>query len=173
MTKQLINRLVVRELYDTGESVTGIAKQLGCGKGSVSKILKSMGINVVKAAIGAAPMYVERKDLATEHLAYLVSKARGELEWIEESVPPKTDADYRAWQDQKLKFAAEMRKLIGAIADIGYKLFQATEVAETLRIIDEEIGNESEECQQRIRERLKLRRDIRFPTEFDRPKGEV
>ena len=74
-----------------------------------------------KAAVEAAPKYVERKDAATEHLLFLADKAKAELEWIEQSVPPKTDADYREWQDQKLKFAAEMRKLISAMADIGYK----------------------------------------------------
>ena len=43
-----------------------------------------------------------------------------------------TTEDYRAWQDQKLKFAAEMRKLISAISDIGYRLFQVDETTEIL-----------------------------------------
>ncbi len=53
-----------------------------------------------------------------------------------------------------------MRKLITAVADIGYKLFQANEVAEIFAIIDEEIGRESVECQARIRERIQRRRNI-------------
>ena len=166
--RQVIDRIKVRELYDQGLMVTEIAHQMECRKGTVSKILKSMGLAVVTSAISAAPKYVEARDTTRDHLLYLTEKAKQELEWIEATVPPKTDADYRAWQDQKIKFTAEMRKLISTIADIGYKLFQASEVAEVLRIIDEEIGHESEDCQRRIRERIQRRRDLRFPFEFNR-----
>jgi DNA-binding MarR family transcriptional regulator len=169
MPKKSIDRTRVKELRDKGATVNQIAEELRCTKGAISKVLKEMGLAVVKASVEHAPKYADRKDAATEHLLFLTEKARRELEWIEREVPPKTDAEYRAWQDQKLKFAVEMRKLIGAIADIGYKLFQANEVAEVLRIIDEEIGCESEECQHRIRERLQRRRDIRFPVGLDRP----
>ena len=162
-----IDRVKVRELFDSGKKVTQIAKELGCGKGSISKILKEMGLKVAKAAMVAAPKYAKRRDTATEHLLYLADKAKAEIDWIENTVPPENDAEYRAWQDQKLKFAAEIRKLITAVGDIGYKLFQANEVAEILRIIDEEIGYESIECQQRIRKRLERRRDIRFPVNFN------
>lgn len=167
MGRQTIDRRQVKGLHDSGLGVVQIADKLGVSKGAVSKILKQMGIYVTRAAVEVAPEYVEKKDAATDHLLFLAEKARKELEWIETSVPPKNDADYRAWQDQKLKFAAEMRKLIAAMADIGYKLFQANEVAEALRIIDEEIGNESTECQRRIQERLQRRKDIRFPVDFN------
>ena len=171
MGKHTIDRKQVKKLHDVGLGVVEIADKLTVSKGAISKVLKQMGIYVTRAAVQVAPEYVEKKDAATDHLLYLAEKARQELEWIETSVPQKNDSDYRAWQDQKLKFAAEMRKLIGAMADIGYKLFQASEVTEALRIIDEEIGNESIECQQRIRERLQRRRDIRFPVEFHRATG--
>ena len=164
MPPKTIDRIKVKNLYDKGLKVTEIANELGCGKGTISKIIKKMELAVAKAAVPEAPKYVEKKDEATEHLMFLANKARGELEWIEKSVPPKTDSEYREWQNQKLKFAAEMRKLLSAVADIGYKLFQANEVAEIVRIINEEIGNESKECQYRIRERLERRRDIRFPS---------
>ena len=130
-----IDRVKVRELFDSGKKVTQIAKELGCGKGSISKILKEMGLKVAKAAMVAAPKYAKRRDTATEHLLFLADKAKSEIDWIESSVPPKNDAEYRAWQDQKLKFVAEIRKLITAVGDIGYKLFQANEVAEILGII--------------------------------------
>lgn len=161
--KQKIDRLKVKELHDKGMQVTEIANKLGVTKGAISKILKAMGVAIAKTTVVKARKYEKKQDAATDHLLFLANKARQELEWIEEEVPPKTDADYRAWQDQKLKFAAEMRKLISAIADIGYKLFQNKETSEVLRIIDEEIGNESKECQRRIRERLRQRRDVRFP----------
>jgi DNA-binding MarR family transcriptional regulator len=166
MARKKIDRLKVKELFDSGSKVTEIANKLGCTKGTISKILKEMGLEVTKAAVKAAPEYVEKRADATDHLMYLAEKARNELEWIEKTVPPQGDAEYREWQNQKLKFAAEMRKLIAAVADIGYKLYQVNEVTEVLRIIDEEISCESTECQKRIRDRIQRRRNIRFPVTF-------
>ena len=158
----------VKELHDKGMMGIEIAQKLGVTRGTISKALKKMNLSVAKVAMGEAPKYEKRKDAATKHLLYLADKARSELDWIEQSVVPNNDADYREWQNQKLKFAAEMRKLIGAMADIGYKLFQAEEINEVLFIIDEEIGRESPECQKRIREKIQQRRNIRFPTFSDR-----
>ena len=166
MARKTIDRIKVKELYDEGVKPIDIARELGCTKGAVSKILKSMNLEVVKEAVSAAPKYERRKDAATEHLLYLADRARNELNWLENTILPKDDSEYREWQNQKLKFAAEMRKLISAMADIGYKLFQVSEMTEILKIIDEEIGNESENCQRRIRERLQQRRSIRFPGEL-------
>jgi DNA-binding MarR family transcriptional regulator len=163
MPRRSIDRDKVKELFDAGLNATDIAKELSATKGAISKVIKSMNLEVVKAAVEVAPQYVERKDTATDHLLYLTDKARAELDWIEKEVPPKKSAEYRAWQDQKLKFGAEVRKLISAMGDIAFKLYQANEVAETLKIIEEEIGCESPECQKRIRDRIKRRRDIRFP----------
>jgi len=167
MAQKTIDRIKVKELFDEGKKVVEIASELGCGKGTISKILKEMGLEVVKAAVSAAPKYERRKDAATEHLLYLADKAKSELDWIESTVPPKNDSEYREWQNQKLKFAAEMRKLISAVADIGYKLFQVSEMVAILKDIDEEIGRENESCQRRIRQRLQRRRNIRFPVDFD------
>jgi IS30 family transposase len=164
MSRKVIDRVKVKELHDKGVKVVDIAAKLGCVKGTISKILKEMGLEVVKASVAAAPKYEKRRDAATKHLLYLADKAKGELDWIESTVPPQNDSEYREWQNQKLKFAAEMRKLISAMADIGYKLFQVEEVNEVIRIIDEEIGRESEDCQKRIRERIQQRRNIRFPS---------
>jgi esterase/lipase len=167
MARKIIDRVKVKELRDQGTSVTEIAAQMGCTKGTISKILKEMGSTVAKAAVVAAPKYIKRKDAVKEHLLSLARKAQEELRWIEQTVPPTTDADYREWQNQKLKFAAELRKIITTIVDIGYKLYHTNEVLETIEIIDAEIGRESEECQRRIRERLNRRLDIRIPVQLN------
>jgi len=167
MAKSQLDYEKIRQLRDQGWKLDQIAKEVGGTKGAVSKALKKMGRAVAKAAVEAAPKYENKCDQATEHLLFLCNKARTELDWIEESVVPSTTDEYRNWQDQKLKFAAEMRKLISSIADIGYKLFQAEEIREILQIIDKEIGNESQECQKRIRDRIYQRRAIRFPSQFN------
>ena len=151
------------DLHDQGMKGIDIAEKLGVSKGAVSKAIKKLGREVAKCAVVEAERHHDKKNAATEHLLYLCGKAKSELEWIEATVEPSTTEDYRAWQDQKLKFAAEMRKLISAISDIGYRLFQVDETAEILRIMDEEIGCESAECQARIRDRIERRRAIRFP----------
>ena len=162
-----IDLMKVRELYDEGLGVTAIAEKLGYTKGGVSKALKRMNLSVTSSAIIEAPKYEAAQDQATTHLLYLAEKAKAEVEWIETSIPPKDDAEYREWQNQKLKFCAELRKLISAVGDIGYKLFQVKEVQGIIKEIVEEIGKETPECQRRIYERLKKRRDIRFPIELD------
>jgi len=167
MTQAVLDYEKIRKLRDDGWKLDRIAEEIGTTKGAVSKALKKMGRAVTAAAVEAAPRYEQKRDVATEHLLYLCDKARSELQWIEDSVPPSTTEDYRAWQDQKLKFAAEMRKLIAAVADVGYKLFQTEEVREILEIIDQEVGYESPECQKRIRDRIQQRRALRFPAQFD------
>lgn len=126
-----------------------------------------MNLAVTKEVIAEAPKYERKKDAATHHLLYLADKAKKELDWIESSVPPEDSPEYRDLQNQKLKFAAEMRKLISAMADIGFKLFHIEEMNEIIRIILEEINHESPECQRRIREKIRARRNLRFPSPFD------
>jgi hypothetical protein len=46
--KRSINRDRVRQLHEAGASVTEIAAQLCCGKGSISKVLKSIRGSVVE-----------------------------------------------------------------------------------------------------------------------------
>jgi predicted transcriptional regulator len=159
----------LKRLHSKGMTVTAMAKELGVDKSTVSKQLKKLNLAVATIATQGkvAARFVEKNDAATEHLLFLADKARSELEWIEDTVPPKNTEDYREWQNQKLKFASEMRKLINAMADIGYKLFHTNEVKEILTIMDEEIGRESRECQRRIHERIERRRAIRFPSIFN------
>jgi DNA-binding FrmR family transcriptional regulator len=154
---------IIVELHDRGVKGAEIARQIGATKGAVSKALKKLGREVTKCAVAEAAAHHKKKTAAVEHLLFLCDRAKRELEWIDAEVRPANTGDYRAWQDQKLKFAAEMRKLISAISEIGYKLFQVEEVSEILKIIDEEIGIESEECQKRIRDRIERRRAVRFP----------
>lgn len=163
MAKARVDRLTVWEMQDKGIKDVDIAKQLQTSKGTISKIRREREGEVTTAAVQAAPVYVEKQDTATNHLLFLVEKMKGELDWLEKKVPRKKDPEYRAWQAQKIAFSGEVRKLITALGDIGYKLFQANEVAEIFRIIDEEIGYESPECQARIRERIQRRRNLRFP----------
>ena len=171
MAVRSIDRLRVRELHDQGKSVSDIAKEMGCGKGAISKILKTMGLCIVKSAAEEAPRYVEKKNIALENLNYLMDKAKQELEWIEDTVPSKNDAEYRAWQDQKLKFCAELRKLIAAIGDIGFKLFHAQSMSEVIEEILDEIAEESPDCRRRILARIDRRRKMRCPGLYPDPTG--
>ena len=156
----------LKALHSKGMSVTAIAQELGVHKGTVSKQLKKLNLAVATEVIRpqVAKKFVKKNDAATQHLLFLADKAKAELDWIEKTVPPKDTKAYREWQDQKLKFCAEMRKLISAMADIGYKLFHTEEVKEIIEIILEEVGNESPDCQKRIYERIERRRAIRFPS---------
>lgn len=163
MAKATIDRSLVREMHDNGVQLVDIAKKLGASKGAISKILKQMGKEVTTAAVQAAPGYVEKQGTVADNLLSLINDWTEEHAWIKEKVPRKTDPGYREWMASKLAVSGEIRKLISALADIGYKLYMANEVAEIFAIVDEEIGHESSECQDRIRERIQRRRNLRFP----------
>ena len=153
----------VQELLDEGNKPIEIARIMGVTRGAISKVIKKLNLAVTSIALEAATDYVARKNKAADELMALTAKAKAELEFMEKEVPPKATKAYRAWQDQKLKFCVEIRKLISTMGDIAYKLYQSQEVEEKLRIIDEEIGRESMDCQRRIRDRLDRRESIRFP----------
>jgi len=129
MQPSKIDKKKLMELVHHGLTGPQIAKQLRVSNNAVYKAVKKAGLAVVKAAIEKrqATKFAAKKATASEVLTGLVDRAQKELEWIEKQVKPATNGEYRAWQDQKLKSAAEMRKLIHEIADIGYKLFQAKE----------------------------------------------
>jgi predicted ArsR family transcriptional regulator len=156
----------LRTLRSKDMGVTAMAKELGVSKGTVSKQLKKLNLAVATEVIRpqVAKKFVKKGDAATQHLLFLADKAKNEIDWIEKTVPPKDTKTYQEWQDQKLKFCSELRKLISAMADVGYKLFHTEEVKEIIEMILQEVGNESPDCQKRIYERIERRRAIRFPS---------
>jgi DNA-binding Lrp family transcriptional regulator len=148
--------------------VRQVADALGISKGTASKALKKLGHAFSKdVASRSIPAIVDKKTSAMDYLLSLVKKAKEDLEWIEKSIPPQVTEDFRLWQEQKMKISGEIRKTITAIGDIAYKFYHAEEVKETLEIIIQEVGCESEDCQKRIRQRIQARRDIRLPFNID------
>jgi DNA-binding Lrp family transcriptional regulator len=144
--------------------VVEIAKRLGVHKGNVSKALKKLSRDVTRCVVPAAVEQYEKKTALMESLSFFVSDYMQLYKAGSKGKPPESAAEYAAWLDCQLKLGAESRKVVTAIADISYKMFQAEEVAEILRIMDEEIGLESPECQKRIRDRIERRRAVRFPS---------
>ena len=156
MTIAKIEITELDELLAEGKSVKEIADHFGCTPGAVSQAKRRLGTAVAKdAATRAAPALLSKRQDAMDHLLDLVDRCKRELDWIEKTVPPANDEGYRQWQEMKIKHAAEIRKLITAMADIRYKIYHAETVEKALRVILEEIGNESPECQKKIRDRLR------------------
>ncbi len=150
-------------LHDKGLKGAEIARQIGATKGAVSKALKKLGREVTRCAVAEAAAHHEKKTALMESLFFFVSDYMRLYKAGGKGKPPESAEQYEAWLDCQLKLGAESRKVVTAIADISYKMFQAEEVAEILRIMDEEIGLESPECQKRIRDRIERRRAVRFP----------
>lgn len=154
-TPQKIDLVELDRLINEDKSTSEIARHFGCTPGAVSQAKRKLGVAVAKdAATRAAPVLVERKQTAMDRLLNLADRCDEELEWIKEAVPPTTDEEYRHWQGVKIKHVAEIRKLISAMGDIRFKMYQVEKVERALKIMFEEIGNESKECQKRIRDRL-------------------
>lgn len=164
----------MKALHSEGMTVTAMAKELGVNKGTISRQLKKLGLAVAAVTVQRTVENAARAKVSSEqykeesaaikHLLFLADKAKSELAWIEQKVPPQTTKEYREWQGQKLKFIGEMRRLIDTMADTAYKLFHTEEIKEILGMILEEVGNESPECQKRIYERIERRRRVRFPS---------
>jgi transposase-like protein len=145
------------QMITEGKSTSEIAAHFGCTPGAVSQAKRRLGVALANEAAAPkhAPMLVEKKETAMDRLLDLADRCNNELVWIEQTVPPSTDEEYRQWQDTKIKHAAEIRKLITAMADIRVKIYHAETVEKALKIMFEEIGNESPECQKRIGDRLR------------------
>lgn len=170
MAKQKVDYSELERIVSENPNVkiADLANILGVSKGTASKARKRLGYAFSKdVATRSAPALVDKKVSAMDYLLSLVEKVESDLRWIEESVPPRVTEEYRAWQDQKLKVVAEMRKLINTIGDIAYNLYHAKEVKEVLDLIIEEVRLESPECQRRIQQRIRARLDVQLP--FDIP----
>jgi hypothetical protein len=143
--------------------VVEIADRLGATKGAVSKALKKLGRDVTRCVMPAAAKQYEKKTQVQDHLLVFLNDYMQDFRRLNDEKPPPDAKTFGNWLDQKLALGAESRKVVTALADICYRMFQAEEVAEILSIIDKEIGHESPECQARIRDRIERRRAIRFP----------
>ena len=143
------------QLLEEAKPTSEIAKYFGCTAGAVSQAKRRLGVALAQsAATKEAPALVEKKQTAMDRLLDLAGKCEKQLAWIEETVKPSTNDEYRAWQDQVIKFAAETRKLFSAMAQIRTTIYQVEVVEKALTIMYEAIGNESAECQRKIRDRL-------------------
>ena len=157
-----IDPVKLNELLSEGKKTKEIAEFFNCSPGAVSQAKRRLGVAVVKAsatkrrdaATKAAPLIINNAEDAKRQLSNLINRCNDELTWIQDSVKQEANSDYRAWQETAIKHVAEARKLISAMADIEYKLHHVGVVEKALLIMFEEIGNESKECQKRIRDRL-------------------
>jgi predicted transcriptional regulator len=163
MKGRALDYKVIAELHNQGLKVVEIADRLKTTKGAVSKALKKMDRDVTRCVMPAAVQQFEKKVQVQDHLLFFLNDYMQEFKRLNDEKPPSTAEEFGAWLSQKLALGAESRKVVSTLSDICYRMFQAEEVAEILRIIDEEIGNESIECQKRIRDRIERRRAVRFP----------
>lgn len=161
MRRKPLDYQAVADLHSQGLKVVEIAARLGATKGAVSKALKKLGRDVTRCVMPAAAKQHEKQVQVQEHLLFFLNDYMAEFQRLNEVNPE--ERIFGDLLNRKIALGAESRKVVSALADIAYKMFQAEEVAEILKIIDEEIGNESVECQARIRERIERRRAVRFP----------
>lgn len=84
MSRQKLDYVKIRELSDTGATVTKIAETMDTTPGAVSKVLKKMGIQVAVVTIAAAPEYREK------------NAAPGAQVWTA-AAPPETNLRRLQW----------------------------------------------------------------------------
>ncbi|MFO8239837.1 MAG: hypothetical protein R6T90_02440 [Dissulfuribacterales bacterium] len=164
-TPAKIDQCELDRLLKDNKTTSEIARHFGCTPGAVSQAKRKLNISLaVNTTVKEAPALVEKKQTAMDRLLDLASKCEAQLAWIEQTVTPSNSDEYRAWQDQVIKFAAETRKLFSAMAHIRTTIYQVEVVEKALTIMYEEIGREAPECQKRIRAGLQR---ARIPFQLD------
>jgi hypothetical protein len=157
VTPLKIDSVELHKLLEQGKTTKEIAAHFNCTPGAVSQAKRRLGIAVVRqmaSSIRAAPVIINKADDAKVELSELIAVCKDKINWIEQCVSQDTGKHYQNWQTVMLRHVAEIRKLVGAMAEIEYKLHYAEIVEKALLIMFEEIKNESKECQKRIRDRL-------------------
>jgi IS30 family transposase len=172
-----IDQKELRRLLDEKKTNKQIAEHFGVTPGAVSQAVRRLEValaatvatrviapptRVTPVALQAAGEIVKRRNRSLEMLEKRMNKLDGHLLWIEQTVTPANDGEYRQWLEQIVKHTAEIRKIITAAVDAATKIYNMTMVEQALIVTLEEIKSESPECQKRIRDRL-ARANIHFP----------
>ncbi len=156
MAPAKIDRIQLNKHLNAGKSQAEIARMFEVSEAAISKAVRRFNLAVAQTIVEKqTPELVSKRETAMDRLMSLIERCDDELKWIEKTVPLSNDEGYRAWQDQKIKHVAEIRKLITSMADIRVRIYHVEAVEKALKVMYEEIGNESMECQKRIRDRLR------------------
>jgi hypothetical protein len=163
MGKAKLDYLRIREMSDEGKNIAQIAEAQGTTRGAVSKVLKKMGVEVVKAAVKGGEQHYEAKNDILGGLSYLFGDLMGMYKRDNRGEPPKDAAALAVWLGPQLGLSGEVRKVAAVVADIYWKIYGVEQVTEFMRIVEEELSNESQELQKRVRDRFDRRRIAFFP----------
>ncbi len=146
----------LNRLLTEGKTTTEIAKHFNCTTGAVSQMKKKLNFaRATDASTRLAPVLNDKSYHVMDRYVGLINRCFTDLEWIENTVPPKATSEYRDWLEQKKKHTAEIRKLIATFADIRMKIYAVEKVEKAIRMMMEEIGRESIELQRRIAHRFR------------------
>jgi predicted transcriptional regulator len=140
MRKRQTDYVRVRSLWDEGFGVTEIAEKVGRTKGTISKILKGMNVEVTRTIVSQAPVFLQQRDRELDRLEDLYARVTEVLDGLESDQ-----------YDVRSNYIKEARLIVGTIKDIQYKLIKTMVWAELVKKIDEAVSNGCETCQKRIR----------------------
>jgi hypothetical protein len=160
---KLLDYNKVAELHDRGLKVIEIAKELGATKGAISRAIKKLGREVVKCAVKEAEQHYEHKSDILGGLSYLFGDLMKMYQRDNRGEPPENAAALAVWLGPQLGLSGEARKVATVIADIYWKIYGVEQVTEFMRIVEEELLNESAELQKRVRDRFDRRRIAFLP----------
>jgi hypothetical protein len=163
MKRNPVDYDAITKLHDEGLRVGEIAERLGVHKGTVSKALRKVGVEVVKVAVKEAKQHYEAKSDILGGLSYLFGDLMGMYKRDNRGEPPENAAALAVWLGPQLGLSGEVRKVAAVVADIYWKIYGVEQVTEFMRIVEEELSNESQELQKRVRDRFDRRRIAFFP----------
>jgi len=160
MPERKVNLATLQALADEGKSQAQIAEETGWSKAAVCRNLKALSM-------------ARAQDIVFRHAGQIAEKkidAMGQLVRINEAISIEMDKihefikevplvrDRMELQEAQIKHSAEIRKQLSLLLEIGKTLYNVEEIEAFRKICLEEIGNESQDCKDRILKRLQSRR---------------
>jgi hypothetical protein len=193
--RRRINIDEMAQLLATNMTYEEIGRRFGVHKSSICKAVKQYRHAQGKSVVIQSTEGVTRKNIdAMEKLNEVMATVGKELKFVTEQMDTVTKAwnrmeeeikakvptveDVKAlvmiqesrkdWESSQLKYIEETRKQVGLVKDLMAMSYNMDEIEKFKEIILYEIGLESQECRQRIFDRIRQQRTRRGLFEVSR-----
>ena len=157
--KRKVDLIEYEMLRKRGLTMEEIGKHFGCTKSTISKNAKALTFASAKdVVLRSASKIADKKLNAMGRLERIAKGIEDELTYVEKTMKATSGEERREWEENHIKYNAEVRKQIALLREIALTLYNVEEVEAFKKIVLEEIGAVDEEIRKRIIDRIRSRR---------------
>lgn len=159
MRKRKVDPVELERFLKEGLTMEKIGERFGVTKSTISKNAKALTFAKSQdVVLRAASKINDRKINAMGRLERIAKGIEDELTYVEKTMKGASGEERRAWEENHIKYNAEVRKQIALLREIALTLYNVEEVEAFKKIVLEEIGGVDEEIRKRILDRIRSRR---------------